>query len=90
MLFDSAHYSTRDCFGDLYLSPHLTERSSFLHITQAYCTLGKESVQTRIINSVNHLTIFHLMITEENRITFAFLFVPMALLHSICICNNAF
>lgn len=42
----------------LSLSP-FDRTSSFLHITQAYCTLRKESVQTHIINSVNHLTIFH-------------------------------
>lgn len=89
-LVDPAHYSTRDCFGDYYLFPHMTERISFLHITRSYCTLSKESVQTRIINSVNHLAIFHLMITEENRRTFALLFVRVGLLQWTCICNNDF
>lgn len=81
-LINPAHYSTRDCFGDHYLFPRMTERISFLHNTR--CTLTKESVQTRIINSVNHLAIFHLMITEEN---FCSSFYAHGV-HWICICND--
>ncbi len=68
--------------------PICQKQISFPHNTRTYHTLGKESVQTRIINSVNHLTGFMLMTPKQNWNTFAFLFGSMELLHWIYICNN--
>lgn len=65
------------------------KRISFPHITRTYCTLGKESVQTRIINSVNHLTGFSLMTLEENRSSLLFCFsICKHGIHWIDMCNN--